>query len=211
MTAHRWFANKACPGDYLYNRFGDIAAKVNALLVGSTVEQVIPAVSVVVTTYQPVLRKGSYGTYTKKLQDRLLELGYPLGKYGADSSFGNDTLNAVKLFQRANNLDVDGIVGSATWAALNSGKAVKYSASAATTTTTTSRPVLQYGLAGHSVVTLQNALIKAGYSVGPKGADGIFGSATLSAVRKFQKNVGIGIDGIVGGNTWKHLEKYING
>lgn len=29
MTAHRWFANKACPGDYLYERFGDIALKVN--------------------------------------------------------------------------------------------------------------------------------------------------------------------------------------
>lgn len=29
MTAHRWFKNKACPGDYLYNRFGDIARKVN--------------------------------------------------------------------------------------------------------------------------------------------------------------------------------------
>lgn len=34
MTAHRWFANKACPGDYLYSRFGDIANKVNAKLQG---------------------------------------------------------------------------------------------------------------------------------------------------------------------------------
>lgn len=32
MTVHRWFANKACPGDYLYDRHGDIAEKVNALL-----------------------------------------------------------------------------------------------------------------------------------------------------------------------------------
>lgn len=32
MGAHRWFANKACPGDYLYNRFSDIANKVNAKL-----------------------------------------------------------------------------------------------------------------------------------------------------------------------------------
>ena len=32
MTAHRWFANTFCPGDYLYSRFGDIAAKVNAML-----------------------------------------------------------------------------------------------------------------------------------------------------------------------------------
>ncbi len=32
MTVHRWFANKACPGEYLYSRHGDIATKVNALL-----------------------------------------------------------------------------------------------------------------------------------------------------------------------------------
>lgn len=32
MTAHRWFSNTACPGDYLYSRFGDIAKKVNKQL-----------------------------------------------------------------------------------------------------------------------------------------------------------------------------------
>ena len=32
MTVHRWFANKSCPGDYLYNRMGDIAASANTLL-----------------------------------------------------------------------------------------------------------------------------------------------------------------------------------
>ena len=32
MTVHRWFANKDCPGDYLYKRHGQIASKVNARL-----------------------------------------------------------------------------------------------------------------------------------------------------------------------------------
>ena len=32
MTVHRWFAAKACPGDYIYQRLGDIATKVNAKL-----------------------------------------------------------------------------------------------------------------------------------------------------------------------------------
>ena len=32
MAVHRWFANKACPGDYLYQRMDDIADKVNALI-----------------------------------------------------------------------------------------------------------------------------------------------------------------------------------
>ena len=32
MTVHRWFANKACPGEYLYSRHGQIASEVNAIL-----------------------------------------------------------------------------------------------------------------------------------------------------------------------------------
>lgn len=32
MTVHRWFANKACPGDYIYNRLGKIAEEVNEML-----------------------------------------------------------------------------------------------------------------------------------------------------------------------------------
>lgn len=32
MTVHRWFANKACPGDYIYNRLGQIAAAVNKIM-----------------------------------------------------------------------------------------------------------------------------------------------------------------------------------
>ena len=32
MTVHRWFANKSCPGEYLYNRHGQIAEEVNARL-----------------------------------------------------------------------------------------------------------------------------------------------------------------------------------
>lgn len=42
MTVHRWFANKACPGDYLYDRHGDIAEKVNVLL-GVALAPVQPA------------------------------------------------------------------------------------------------------------------------------------------------------------------------
>ena len=34
LTVHRWFANKACPGDWLYSRLGDLAAKVTAQLGG---------------------------------------------------------------------------------------------------------------------------------------------------------------------------------
>jgi len=35
MTVHRWFANKSCPGDYLYNKHGEIAAEINKRLTPS--------------------------------------------------------------------------------------------------------------------------------------------------------------------------------
>ena len=38
MTVHRWFKNKACPGDYIYNRLGKIAAEVNELLGSGSAE-----------------------------------------------------------------------------------------------------------------------------------------------------------------------------
>lgn len=36
ITVHRWFANKSCPGDWLYSRLGDLAARVTTQLGGST-------------------------------------------------------------------------------------------------------------------------------------------------------------------------------
>lgn len=38
LTVHRWFANKSCPGNWLYARLGDLAAKVTATLDGSKEE-----------------------------------------------------------------------------------------------------------------------------------------------------------------------------
>jgi len=50
MTVHRWFANKACPGDYIYERLGDIAAKVNAKL--GTAPATAPAAPVSTVPYK---------------------------------------------------------------------------------------------------------------------------------------------------------------
>lgn len=38
MTVHRWFANKSCPGDYLYSKHGEIAFKVNEMLSKNVIE-----------------------------------------------------------------------------------------------------------------------------------------------------------------------------
>lgn len=42
LTAHRWFANKSCPGDWLYSRYGELADRVNNLL-SSTVPSTLPS------------------------------------------------------------------------------------------------------------------------------------------------------------------------
>ena len=39
LTVHRWFANKSCPGDWMYARMGDLASKVTAALGGTATTQ----------------------------------------------------------------------------------------------------------------------------------------------------------------------------
>ena len=51
------------------------------------------------------------------------------------------------------------------------------------------------------MVQLQASLIALGYSCGKWGADGEFGSATRNAVKGFQKDAGIAMDGVVGALT----------
>lgn len=63
----------------------------------------------------PTLRKGAEGNITKLMQERLISLGYDLGKHGADGDFETDTYNAVVKFQKDNGLTADGIIGQNTW------------------------------------------------------------------------------------------------
>lgn len=71
-----------------------------------------------VTVELDMLQKGSKGEQVKTLQRLLVALGYSVGNAGIDGDFGNGTLNAVKAYQKANKLGVDGIVGKDTWNSL---------------------------------------------------------------------------------------------
>ena len=117
LSVHRWFANKSCPGDWMYARMGDLAAKVTAALGGESVSTVeTPTVEVPVTDGN--LKKGSKGDAVKTMQTMLIACGYSCGSAGADGDFGNNTLAAVKAFQKDKGLTVDGIYGPVTKAAL---------------------------------------------------------------------------------------------
>ncbi len=68
---------------------------------------------------KPTIKRGSTGPYVVECQEDLIGLGYNLDPYGADGKFGKKTEDAVKAFQTASGLKADGIVGPATWTALD--------------------------------------------------------------------------------------------
>lgn len=63
-------------------------------------------------------------------------------------------------------------------------------------------PLLRNGSQGNFVYLLQFILNQYGYNL---SVDGIFGTRTLNAVRDFQRNNSLSVDGLVGNNTWKTL------
>ena len=67
MTVHRWFANKDCPGDYIYSRLGKIAGEVNAKLKGSAKKSIDDIAQEVI--------EGLWGN-GKDRKDRLTKAGY---------------------------------------------------------------------------------------------------------------------------------------
>lgn len=70
--------------------------------------------------YRPTLRRGDKGPYVTLAQTQLFTKGYDLGKCGIDGDFGKATEAAVKKFQTDSGLTADGIIGAATWKALES-------------------------------------------------------------------------------------------
>lgn len=66
----------------------------------------------------PTLRRGDKGEDVRAMQILLMGRGIELLGYGADASFGGQTDNAVREYQKANGLEVDGICGPLTWSKL---------------------------------------------------------------------------------------------
>lgn len=68
---------------------------------------------------------------------------------------------------------------------------------------TSSYPVLSKGSQGEYVKKLQTLLVSKGYN--PNGVDGVFGPGCEKAVKQYQKDKGLTVDGIVGPKTWDSL------
>jgi peptidoglycan hydrolase-like protein with peptidoglycan-binding domain len=135
------------------------------------------------------LKQGSCGPEVEYLQRQLEAAGFEPGK--VDGVFSATTKASVMAFQRARGLEVDGIVGPRTWAALDTRRGSGL------------RPVLQRGSCEPAVVVLQKVLETHGFDPGSK--DGIFGPKTERAVLAFQRAQGLEADGVVGPKTWNAL------
>ena len=143
-----------------------------------------------------VIRAGSMGEVVRRLQARLQELGYYTSRL--DGVYLTDDIEAVRAFQSANGLKVDGKAGYETQTALYSDSAIRGNANL-TGGETALVSTLRYGSEGNEVTTLQNRLIALGYLAG--SADGKFGRDTKSAVIAFQKANGLSAAGVVGTDT----------
>ncbi|MBN1207817.1 MAG: peptidoglycan-binding protein [Myxococcaceae bacterium] len=135
------------------------------------------------------LKQGACGPEVEYLQRQLQAAGFEPGK--VDGVFGAKTKAAVMAFQRARGLEVDGIAGPRTWAALDTRRGSGL------------RPVLKRGVCEPAVVVLQKVLETHGFDPGSK--DGLFCPKTERAVLAFQRAKGLEADGVVGPKTWNAL------
>lgn len=78
-------------------------------------------------------------------------------------------------------------------------------------TTLSTSTELKLGDTGSEVKTLQESLIKLGYSCGSYGADGEFGSGTKSAVKKYQKDHNLTVNGVADKNTLESIKNQLSG
>jgi peptidoglycan hydrolase-like protein with peptidoglycan-binding domain len=141
-----------------------------------------------------MLQKGSKGPEVLALQKALLAAGF--NPQGLDGSFGPKTDAALRAFQRAAGITVDGKAGPQTWKALNARAPGAPPPSPA-------GPALRKGDMGPDVQKLQTQLEKHGVRTG--GVDGKFGPMTQRAVTDFQRSKGLSANGVVGPETWAAL------
>ncbi len=132
------------------------------------------------------LRIGVTHEIVEDLQERLMELGF-MDNDEPTEYYGSVTQDAVKAFQRQNDLPMDGIAGPETFAAIMDPDAKYYAASK--------------GEKGSDIQRIQSRLYELGYLASEDLVTGNFGDQTEAAVLKLQEINGITPDGKVGRQT----------
>ncbi len=163
-----------------------------------------PADSSSADDYKVLSRSSSFHPAVVPLQRRLKTLGYAVGS--VDGYFGSRTYRAVREFQKRNGLTATGIADETMQRVLFSSAAIAASGSSSSSSSSGSASyrLLTWGSKGDDVKKLQKTLLAKGYTQ-VRVADGIYGEWTYNAVRAFQKDHGLSVDGIAGKNTQSAL------
>lgn len=136
----------------------------------------------------------AYGYVTEGIADTL---GLPAGTMYSDTAY-----NAwYQAFQEAQS----GVYTGQTIAGKNPGPDAQTGANPAAGDSAANHATLRRGSSGGDVTVMQRYLIALGYHCGDRGEDGVFGADTRSAVRAFQKDYGLKVDGVCGPKTWGAL------
>ncbi|MBQ7455853.1 MAG: peptidoglycan-binding protein, partial [Clostridia bacterium] len=146
------------------------------------------------------MREGDTGYQVKELQEALKKLGYYTGT--VSGSYDSATTKAVKAFQQAKGLTADGVAGQQVLTALDRALATPTPVTVSATPTPITADnvvVIHRGTRGLAVTRLQQRLVELGYySVTP---DGVYDTNDINAVRAFQKQNGLTVDGVAGLDT----------
>ena len=161
-----------------------------------------------------VLRTGSTGSAVEQLQfwlNTLAQYESAIPSVTVDGVFGSGTANAVRAFQRKYGLTVDGVVGRTTWTEVYD----QFRSIQSDNGTPNAYPgtALRQGSSGQNVRLVQFWLkiARTVYSrLNNVTVDGVFGSSTAAAVRRFQTYFGLTSDGVVGRTTWNKLYEVYN-
>ncbi len=137
-----------------------------------------------------LLTAGNRGPEVLACQHLLAESGYLTD--AADGVYGPATERAVRAFQKAKDLPVSGIVDEKTMEALRKGSGAE-------------KGELAQGARGSRVKEAQERLQASGFLSG--AADGVYGSQTREAVRRFQREKGLSVSGKIDDRTWKALSE----
>lgn len=155
-----------------------------------------------------VLRNGSSGPDCAQVQTWLngVHSRWPqVPSVTVDGQYGNNTANAVKAFQTLAGITADGQVGSTTWNAFY-GEFADIRGAGEVFCGITARS----GNKGAVVKSMQQKLIRIRQvytAIASISADGAFGSASSGAVKQFQRQFALTIDGSFGRNTFAALAK----
>jgi cell wall-associated NlpC family hydrolase len=145
---------------------------------------------------------GETGYKIRTIQQKLFE--YDLIALDDNGYFGVKTHAAIRQFQKLKKLNVNGVADPETLHALFINKDIdEIEVEDHILVKINEGQLLSFGDRGEAVKHIQNFLLEAGYYHHEK--DGIFGAHTQEAVKNYQKDNGLVIDGIVGEETYVHL------